>query len=55
MSERFHGSVRPVRDRERIVDVNIAQALKSGGERGIVFFLALVEASVFQAENIAGL
>ena len=55
MRDRLDRSVRAVRDRERIVDVNVAELRKSGRKRRIVLFFAFVEAGIFQAENVARL
>ena len=42
-----------MRDRERVVDKQIAQRCELFGERLIVFFFLGMEAGVFQAQNIA--
>ena len=55
MRQRFDGSVRAMRDRERIVDIEIAELCELRGEFRVVLFFTLVEAGVFQTENLARL
>jgi len=55
MRDRLDGSVRPVRNRKRVVHIDVAELCKSGCKGGIVLFFALVEAGILQAENLAGL
>ena len=45
--------MRAVRGREGVVDVDVAELGEFGDERRIVLLLALVEAGVFQAEDVA--
>ena len=47
--------MRPVRDREGVIDINIAQPREPGGKGGIVLLFALMETGIFQAQNVAGL
>ena len=53
--ERFGRSVRAVRGGKRVVDIDVAELRERGREGRIVLFLALVEARVLQAENVARL
>ena len=55
MGDRLDRGVRAVRDREGVVDIDVAQRGELGGESGIVFFFALMEAGILQAQNIARL
>ena len=44
-----------MRDRESIVDINVAELGELCGKRRVVLLFAGVEAGVFQAQNFAGL
>ncbi len=55
MGDRFDGGMRPVRDREGVIDIDVAEPREPGGKGGIVLFFALVEAGILQAQNVAGL
>ena len=55
MRQAFGRGVRPVRDRECIVDVDVAEPRQRGDEIGIVLRFAVVEAGILQTENVAGL
>ena len=50
-----HGSMRAVRGRERVVDVEIAQRGQPARESGIVRLVLLVIADVFEQEDLARL
>ncbi len=53
MGDAFGRRVRPVRDRESVVDVIIAQSGHRLGQLGIVLLLAVVEARVLEHPDIA--
>src|SRR5437879_701092 len=48
MRQRLDRGMRPVRRREGVVDIRIAQCGEGAGESGVVGLLALVEAQVFE-------
>ncbi len=53
MGETFGRSVRAVRCREGVIDIDVAVGCKCCNEFWIVLFFALVEAGVFKKQNIA--
>ena len=55
VAQSFRRSVGPVRDREGVVDVNVAEPGERGDEIRIVLHLAGVEAGILQAQNVARL
>ena len=55
MRDAFDAGVRAVRRTERVAHVHFAQRRQLLGEFGIVLFLFLVEADIFQQQHFAGL
>ena len=53
MAEAFGRGMGAVRDRKGVVDPDVAERGKRGDEAGIVLLLAVVEAGVFETEDVA--
>ncbi len=54
MRQRLDRGMRPVRRRERIIDIDIAERRQLAGEVGVVLLLARVEAQILQQRDLAG-
>src|SRR3989344_2314703 len=49
-----HARIRPVHIRKGIIDIQIAKVRELLGKRGVVLLLPLMEAEIFEEENLTG-